>query len=224
MQFTLQALSGTLIGLDETFISGTLGLNHGGTNNENLTCNSGDLYYGDGSKIQALEIGEEGQSLLISGGMPAWGNLAAGGLTVETGTWSLTLVARNAGTVLNQVTYGAEYAYFPEAKLCCISLAVSFGGSGFNSTTVIDTSSGCLPHAMASGNKGTSYIGIVQGNCMLNTVDYNRVVGLMWDGSAIDRPNSMSFYNPGGATQYTAGGWSNTSNKINLIAWYPTAS
>ena len=61
---------------------------------DSLLTTTGDIIYASGASTPArLGIGTTGQALVVSGGLPAWGTVAAGGMTsIASGSFSGSLV------------------------------------------------------------------------------------------------------------------------------------
>ena len=72
---------------------------------DSLLTTTGDVIYASGASTPArLGIGSTGQVLTVSGGLPAWGTIAAGGLTLLS-TTSLT----GASTTISSISQSYKY-------------------------------------------------------------------------------------------------------------------
>jgi len=118
---------------------GTVAVAYGGTSYSSYT--TGDLLYASGSgALSKLGIGSSGQVLIVSGGVPAWGNVSASAVTTFSGgTTGLLPSSATAGAITLSGT-----------------LVVANGGTG--ATTLTGVLKGNGTSAFTAATAGTDYV------------------------------------------------------------------
>ncbi len=121
---------------------------------------TGDIYYNSGSGVLArLPIGTSGQSLTVSGGLPAWTTLGAGGNIIASGTFNtgdLFQVNNSSGTAAIDSGLATSNVMSLSANQTATGNKTFSGTSNFSGTFELKGTSVVLPVTVGNGGTGAS--------------------------------------------------------------------